>query len=136
MTHEELVRLLWKAEQEAGMRLESSLSDLSQVVDQVVEQLKSGGRLLYVGAGTSGRLAAIDTVEIACTFGFPRERVLTFIAGGVADASIEIESDLKKMLAQFLRCWLLRWTKMMLWSALASVDPLITCSPLWLSLKR
>lgn len=96
MTHEELVRLLWKVEQEAGMRLESSLSDLSQVVDQVVEQLKSGGRLLYVGAGTSGRLAAIDTVEIACTFGFPRERVLTFIAGGVADASIEIESDFEE----------------------------------------
>ena len=72
------------------------MSDLSQVVDQVVEQLKSGGRLLYVGAGTSGRLAAIDTVEIACTFGFPRERVLTFIAGGVADASIEIESDFEE----------------------------------------
>ncbi len=96
MTHDEFVRLLWKAEQEAGVWLEDSLSDLSLVIGRVVERLKSGGRLLYVGAGTSGRLAAIDTVEIACTFGFPRDKVLTFIAGGVADASIEIECDFEE----------------------------------------
>ena len=96
MTHDEFVRLLWKAEQEAGVRLEDSLSDLSLVIGRVVVRLKSGGRLLYVGAGTSGRLAAIDTVEIACTFGFPRDKVLTFIAGGVADASIEIECDFEE----------------------------------------
>lgn len=96
MTHDELVRLLWKAEQEAGVRMEASLPDLSEVIGQVVERLKSGGRLFYVGAGTSGRLAAIDTVEIACTFGFPRDKILTFIAGGVADASIEIEYNFEE----------------------------------------
>ena len=109
MGTEKLVSLLWKAEQEAGRNLECSLGDISQAADKIVERLKVGGRLIYVGAGTSGRLAAIDTVEIACTFGFPRERILTFIAGGVADAAIDIEmnfeedaSSVSEMLAAFL----------------------------------
>lgn len=96
MDRQDLIRLLWKAEQEAGSSLESSLDDLSRVAGHIVQRLASGGRLIYVGAGTSGRLAAVDTVEIACTFGFPRERVLTFIAGGVADASIEIETGFEE----------------------------------------
>ncbi|MGM9796908.1 MAG: N-acetylmuramic acid 6-phosphate etherase [Parabacteroides sp.] len=109
MGTKEVVNLLWTAEDEAGRKLKSSLEDISQVAARIVERLKSGGRLIYVGAGTSGRLAAIDTVEIGCTFGFPRERVLTFIAGGIADAAIDIEmnfeedaSAVPEMLAAFL----------------------------------
>ncbi|TDN96649.1 N-acetylmuramic acid 6-phosphate etherase [Sunxiuqinia elliptica] len=88
----DLIRLLWQAEQEAGLNLEMSVSHIATVVDKLSTKLADGGRLIYVGAGTSGRLAAIDTVEIACTFGFPREKVLTFIAGGIADAAIDIEN--------------------------------------------
>lgn len=109
METKRLVELLWTTEDEAGRNLKYSLDDISQVADRIVERLKSGGRLIYVGAGTSGRLAAIDTVEIACTFGFPRERVLTFVAGGIADAAIDIEmnfeedaSAVPEMLAAFL----------------------------------
>jgi N-acetylmuramic acid 6-phosphate etherase len=88
----ELIRILWQTEQEAGLNLESSIAEIATVVDKLTTSLLEGGRLIYVGAGTSGRLAAIDTVEIACTFGFPREKVLTLIAGGIADAGIEIET--------------------------------------------
>lgn len=91
-----LIRLLWKTEEEAGLALERSLKDLLEVVENMVQRLSGGGRLIYVGAGTSGRLAAIDTVEIACTFGFPRDKVLTFISGGVADASIDIETGFEE----------------------------------------
>ena len=66
------------------------------VADKIAEVLSRGGRLIYVGAGTSGRLAAVDTVELACTFGFPRERVLTFIAGGLSEAAVEIESNFEE----------------------------------------
>ena len=92
----ELVSLLWESEQSSGENLKKSLVSITGVADQITQRLKEGGRLIYVGSGTSGRLAAIDTVEIACTFGFPRERVLTFISGGVADASYDIETNFEE----------------------------------------
>lgn len=87
-----ILELLNTVEQEAGQKLSLTLPKLAEVVDVVTERLLQGGRLIYVGCGTSGRLAAVDTVEIACTFGFPRDKVLTFISGGVADAAIDIET--------------------------------------------
>ncbi|WP_102408758.1 N-acetylmuramic acid 6-phosphate etherase [Parabacteroides bouchesdurhonensis] len=92
----ELASLLWKTEQEAGNILSESLTDIAEAADRIADCLSKGGRLIYVGAGTSGRLAAVDTVEIACTFGFPREHVLTLIAGGVADAAIDIETNFEE----------------------------------------
>lgn len=91
-----LVNLLWNAEQEAGSTLNHSLEDISEVAGKMVQSLQAGGRLIYVGAGTSGRLAAIDTVELACTFGVPRDRVLTLIAGSVADAAFDIEMQFEE----------------------------------------
>ena len=96
LTTTELVSLLWNSEQAAGENLEKSLVSITRAADHITNRLKEGGRLIYVGSGTSGRLAAIDTVEIACTFGFPRDRVLTFISGGVADASIDIETNFEE----------------------------------------
>lgn len=92
----DLVHLLWKTEQEAGAHLKKSLQSIVEIASEMTTCLQSGGRIIYVGAGTSGRLAAIDTVEIACTFGFPRHRVITLIAGGAADASIEIETNFEE----------------------------------------
>jgi N-acetylmuramic acid 6-phosphate etherase len=92
----EIVRMLWQAEQEAGLALESSLPLLSHIADEAVKRIQAGGRIIYVGAGTSGRIAAMDAVEIPCTYGFPEHRILSVIAGGVADAAIEIESDFEE----------------------------------------
>ena len=92
----DLVRLLWNSEQEAGINMENSLPAIALVAESITQRLQEGGRLIYAGSGTSGRLAAIDTVEIACTFGFPRERVLTFISGGLADASFDIETNFEE----------------------------------------
>ena len=92
----DLVNLFWKAEQEAGVLFEKNLPIITKVVDSVAERLTNGGRLIYVGAGTSGRIAAMDSVEIPCTYGFPEDRILCLIAGGVADAAIEIESDFEE----------------------------------------
>ncbi len=92
----ELLDLLWKAEQEAGRHLKKSLPMIEQLIDKVAERLSKGGRLIYVGCGTSGRIAAMDAVEIPCTFGFPEDRILCLIPGGLADAAIEIESDFEE----------------------------------------
>jgi len=91
-----IINLLNKAEKEAASNFERTIPKLSEVVDIITEQLKQGGRLIYVGCGTSGRLASVDAVEIACTFGFPREKVLAFISGGIADAAIDIETNFEE----------------------------------------
>ncbi|MEN8229187.1 MAG: N-acetylmuramic acid 6-phosphate etherase [Bacteroidota bacterium] len=92
----DLTKIFWETEQEAGRSFEESLPIITEVADHVAERLNSGGRVIYVGAGTSGRIAAMDTVEIPSTYGFPEDRILCLIAGGIADASIEIESDFEK----------------------------------------
>ena len=55
---------------------------IDKVVDLIVERLKKGGRLIYVGAGTSGRLAILDASELMPTFGVGPETVRAIIAGG------------------------------------------------------
>jgi N-acetylmuramic acid 6-phosphate etherase len=56
--------------------------DLVRAALAVEARLRAGGRLAYAGAGTSGRLAAQDGAELMPTFGWPRDRVLLFMAGG------------------------------------------------------
>ncbi len=59
-----------------------ALPDIARAVDAVVESLRQGGRLFYVGAGTSGRLAVLDAVELAPTYSAPPDLVVPIIAGG------------------------------------------------------
>ena len=55
---------------------------LSQAVDAALPRLRAGGRIVYVGAGTSGRLGVLDSVELHPTFNWPRERSPALLAGG------------------------------------------------------
>ena len=55
---------------------------LAQAVDAAVPRLRAGGRIVYVGAGTSGRLGVLDSVELHPTFSWPRERAPALLAGG------------------------------------------------------
>jgi N-acetylmuramic acid 6-phosphate etherase len=78
----EIVRLM--NEEDAGVAAAVSrvLPDVARAVEGVVERLKSGGRLFYVGTGTSGRLGVLDASECPPTFGVPPELVQGIIAGG------------------------------------------------------
>ena len=75
---------------------EAALDALAAVVDAVVDALDRGGRLIYVGAGTSGRLGVLDASECPPTFGLAPDRVLGLIAGGerALRESIEGAEDL------------------------------------------
>lgn len=66
--------------------VERALPQIEQLVAQVVDKMKSGGRLFYIGAGTSGRLGVVDASECPPTFGVPFDMVIGLIAGG--DAAI------------------------------------------------
>lgn len=61
----------------------NELAHIEKVVESVIESFQSGGRLFYVGAGTSGRLGILDAVECVPTFGVTSEMVQGFIAGGM-----------------------------------------------------
>ena len=71
--------------------VEKSLSDIALAVDKIVERMRRGGRLLYFGAGTSGRLAILDAAECPPTFGTDPEMVQGIMAGGKDALSIAKE---------------------------------------------
>lgn len=78
----------------AAVRLE--LPHIARAVEAIAQALASGGRLIYIGAGTSGRLAVLDASEIPPTFGVPRTLVQGIIAGGrraLTDAVEGAEDD-------------------------------------------
>ena len=66
----------------AVIAVRAASAQLAAAVDAAVPRLKAGGRLIYVGAGTSGRLGLLDSVELYPTFSWPRERAIALLAGG------------------------------------------------------
>ncbi len=78
----EVVKLLNAEDQTVAAAVQRVLPDIARAVDLVVERLARGGRLFYVGAGTSGRLGVLDASECPPTFGTPPALVQGLIAGG------------------------------------------------------
>lgn len=66
----------------AAAAVQAAAADLARAVDAAAPRLAAGGRLVYVGAGTSGRLGLLDSVELNPTFSWPRERAPALLAGG------------------------------------------------------
>lgn len=64
------------------MVVEKVIPVIEKLVEVIVEKMKVGGRLFYIGAGTSGRLGILDASEIPPTYGMPHGRVIGLIAGG------------------------------------------------------
>lgn len=62
--------------------VEKAIPQIENLIVQIVEKLKQGGRLFYMGAGTSGRLGIVDASECPPTFGVPHDLVIGIIAGG------------------------------------------------------
>lgn len=81
MTTYEIVRLMNDEDKKIGKSIEPVLEDISFLIDDLIEALNQGGRLIYIGAGTSGRLGVLDAVECPPTFSTTDE-VLGLIAGG------------------------------------------------------
>ncbi|MBE6938479.1 MAG: N-acetylmuramic acid 6-phosphate etherase [Ruminococcaceae bacterium] len=77
-----MVKLINAENMNAVLAVEKALDSVSAVIDAVAECFEKGGRLFYVGAGTSGRLGVVDASECPPTFGVPREQVVGVIAGG------------------------------------------------------
>ena len=78
----ELVEAFVGDQAHAASAVRSGLEAIARAVDAAVPRLQRGGRLIYVGAGTSGRLGLLDSVELHPTFSWPPERSLAILAGG------------------------------------------------------
>jgi N-acetylmuramic acid 6-phosphate etherase len=77
-----VVRAMNREDARVAQAVRRALPSIARAVDAIVKALRGGGRLLYVGAGTSGRLAALDAAECPPTFGTPRGMVQAILAGG------------------------------------------------------
>ena len=79
--------------------VEKALPQIENLIHVIVNQLKLGGRLFYIGAGTSGRLGILDASECPPTFGVPHELVIGIIAGGdtAIRKAVEFAEDSKSL---------------------------------------
>lgn len=82
MSTEELLRNINNEDKTVPFAVEKALPQISALVNVVVEKMKEGGRLFYIGAGTSGRLGVLDASECPPTYGVPPDWVIAVIAGG------------------------------------------------------
>ena len=89
----ELVRIINAADAEVAKAVERALPRIAQAIDLIVAALRKGGRLIYVGAGTSGRIAALDAAECPPTFNTDPKSVQFVIAGGVKSLAAAVEAN-------------------------------------------
>lgn len=82
MSSLDLVSNINKEDQKVALAIEQQLQSIALCIDQVYELMKEGGRLFYIGAGTSGRLGIVDASECPPTFGVPHDWVIGLMAGG------------------------------------------------------
>lgn len=78
----EMVKKINEEDKKVAEAVEKELPQIAEAIDGIVERLKKGGRLIYIGAGTSGRLGILDASECPPTYGVSEELVQGIIAGG------------------------------------------------------
>lgn len=82
MSTEEILININREDQKVAFAVENVIGKISRFVDELVNRMLLGGRLFYIGAGTSGRLGILDASECPPTFGVPHDWVIGLIAGG------------------------------------------------------
>jgi N-acetylmuramic acid 6-phosphate etherase len=88
----ELVELMNAGDATVPAAVGGATLAIAELIDAIADRLKGGGRLIYVGAGTSGRLAALDAIECETTFSTPPGQVTALVAGGTGLSASEQEA--------------------------------------------
>jgi N-acetylmuramic acid 6-phosphate etherase len=92
----EIVQLMNAEDAKVAQAIEQDLPSIAQAISAIAERMRRGGRIIYIGAGTSGRLGILDASEIPPTFNTAPEQVIGLIAGGpiaVANAQEDAEDS-------------------------------------------
>ena len=99
MTAREIVKLMNHEDRKVAIAVGREIPAIARAVDAIVAGIRNGGRLIYVGAGSSGRMAVLDAAECQPTFGTPPELVQALIAGGgraITQAVEGAEDDVRR----------------------------------------
>ncbi|MBF7021390.1 N-acetylmuramic acid 6-phosphate etherase [Staphylococcus kloosii] len=107
MTIQEALTVMNQEDQKVALCIEQLLPQLAEVVNLTTQQFNQGGRIIYIGAGTSGRLGVLDAAECVPTFNTTPEEVIGLIAGGqqamtqaiegAEDSEIGAQNDLQSI---------------------------------------
>ncbi|MBT4293624.1 MAG: N-acetylmuramic acid 6-phosphate etherase [Cryomorphaceae bacterium] len=91
----DLVNAMHEEDNNALKAVHKVLPKITELINEIKPKIKNGGRLFYIGAGTSGRLGVLDASECPPTFGTPPEKVVGLVAGGIPAlySSIEVAED-------------------------------------------
>src|SRR5581483_5294622 len=89
----EIARIINKEDAKVATAVKRVLPQIAKAIDLIAEGLRHGGRLMYVGAGTSGRIAALDAAECPPTFNTDPKTVQFVIAGGPKALAAAVEAD-------------------------------------------
>lgn len=96
MSVDELIAGINREDQTVALAIEKQLPQISKLITAVEKQLKAGGRMFYLGAGTGGRLSVLDKVELPNTYGIGKGVINVILAGGEENlvlAPEEMEDD-------------------------------------------
>ncbi|MDA9556611.1 N-acetylmuramic acid 6-phosphate etherase [Vibrio sp.] len=77
-----MLKVINEEDKKVAIAVEKTMPEIEKAVNAIADAFKSGGRLIYTGAGTSGRLGILDASECPPTYGTPAEQVVGIIAGG------------------------------------------------------
>ena len=78
----EILEDINQEDQKVALAVQKAIPQIEELVNQIVPRMKQGGRIFYMGAGTSGRLGVLDASEIPPTFGMSPNWIIGLIAGG------------------------------------------------------
>jgi len=92
MTVKELLTNINQEDSKVHLAVRDAIPQIEKLINKIVAQMKKGGRIFYLGAGTSGRLGVLDASEVPPTFGVPDTMVLGLIAGGEVALRKAVES--------------------------------------------
>ncbi len=85
------IEAMYEGQLTAIAAIKTAVGDISRAAEDAANRLGKKGRLIYVGAGTSGRLAVQDGAELTPTFGWPQDRIVFCIAGGMSALTVSSE---------------------------------------------
>ena len=127
MTALEIVRLMNREDRKVSSAVGHDLPTIARAADAIVQGMRRGGRLIYVGAGSSGRMAVLDAAECPPTFGISPKQMVALIAGGwrAVTGAVEGAEDSAANGARDLRRLKLRWKDVVVGIAASGTTPYV-----------